>query len=143
MIRKYEVTDIEAVVSSWRLSSELAHPFLSQAFFDQEDENLRNIYVKFAETWVCEVDGRVVGFIALVGNEVGGLFLDPAYHGRGFGKAMVDWAVREKGHRLSVDVFKENVIGRHFYDSYGFKFLEEFIHEPTGQVTLKMTYEKC
>ena len=115
MIRKYENKDIEAVVSSWRVASELAHPFLTKAFLDQEADNVRNVYMAFAETWVVEIDKSVIGFIAMVENEIGGLFLDPKYHGQGFGRALVDKAVEERG-PLKVEVFKANVIGRHFYD---------------------------
>ena len=109
-------------------------------FLDQEADNVRNVYMAFAETWVSEVDGSVVGFIALIDNEIGGLFLDPKYHGKGLGKALVDKAVTEKG-PLVVEVFKENVIGRRFYDAYGFQFSEQFVHEATGQAVIRMTYK--
>ena len=138
MIKKYENKDIEAVVSSWRVASELAHPFLTKAFLDQEADNVRNVYMAFAETWVVEIDKSVIGFIAMVENEIGGLFLDPKYHGQGFGRALVDKAVAERG-TLNVEVFKANAIGRRFYDAYGFRGADEFVHEPSGQATLRMT----
>lgn len=140
MIRKFKQQDTDAVVSIWRAASELAHPFLTPAFLDKEADALRNIYLKFAETSVTEVDGAVIGFIAMAGNEVAGLFLDPAYHGRGLGKALLDKAVAEKGD-LTVEVFKKNIIGRHFYDAYGFCGTEEFVHEPSGQITIKMAFK--
>jgi len=139
MIRIYKDEDVGAVILSWRDASELAHPFLTKEFLDQEADNVRNVYLKFAETWVTEIDGQVVGFIALVDNEIGGLFLDPKYHGQGLGKAMVDKAVAEKG-LLTVEVFKENVIGRRFYNAYGFRDVEEFIHEASGQATIRMSF---
>jgi putative acetyltransferase len=139
MIRKYKEEDIEAVISSWRLSSELAHPFLTQESLDQESDNVRNVYMSLAETWVTEVNDHVVGFISLIENEIGGLFLDPTYHRRGFGRAMVDMAVSEKG-ALLVEVFKENSIGRGFYNSYGFLKVDEFVHEASGQTTFRMSY---
>jgi len=139
MIRQYKDEDIDAVVSSWRAASETAHPFLTNAFMDQEADNVRNIYLAFAETWVTEINGCVVGFIALVGDEIGGLFLDPGFQGQGLGRAMVDLAVAEKG-ALKVDVFKENVIGRRFYDSYGFVGAAESRHEASGEVIIRMAY---
>ena len=139
MIRKYDKHDIEVVVSLWRSASEIAHSFLSKDFLDQEDDNMRNIYLAFAETWVTEVEGTVVGFIALIEDEIGGLFLDPDFHGQGLGRALVDKAVIQKG-PLKVEVFKENIIGRRFYDAYGFRETEEFIHEASGQTTLRMNF---
>jgi len=139
MIKKYEDHDIESVVSIWRRASELAHPFLTEAFLDQEDANMRNIYLVHAETWVIEHGGSVVGFIALIENEIGGLFLEPKLHGQGFGRALVERAVAEKG-SLIVEVFKENVIGRRFYDSFGFQAIEESHHEASGQSIVRMTY---
>ena len=47
--------------------------------------------------WVCETDGRIVGFaIADVeGNNIWALFLEPGYEGRGIGRKlhglMLDW----------------------------------------------------
>jgi len=143
MIRKYKIEDVDAVVSSWRVASELAHPFLPKEFLDQEADNVRNMYLVYAETWVTEINGSVVGFIALVDDEIGGLFLDPRYHGQGLGKAMVDKAVAEKGRHLKVEVFKENIIGRGFYETYGFTEVEEFLHEGSGQSTVRMTYERA
>jgi putative acetyltransferase len=139
MIREYKAADVDAVVSSWRLASELAHPFLAPAYLDQEADNVRNVYLAFAKTWVTEVDDRVVGFIALVENEIGGLFLVPAYHGQGLGRAMVDMAVADNG-VLTVEVFKKNAIGRRFYESYGFRALEELVHESSSEETIRMSY---
>lgn len=139
MLRKFKDNDVDAVILSWRRASELAHPFLTKAFLDEEADNVRNVYMAFAETWVTEIEGQVVGFIALVENEIGGLFLDPKFHGQGLGRAMVDKAAAEKG-ALKVEVFKDNVIGRRFYNAYGFRDIEEFIHEASGQATLRMSY---
>ena len=52
---------------------------------------------------------------------------------------MVDKAVAEKG-PLTVEVFKNNVIGRRFYDSYGFQHVDEFVHEASGQDTIRMSF---
>ncbi|MBV1933823.1 MAG: GNAT family N-acetyltransferase, partial [Parvibaculaceae bacterium] len=96
-----------------------------------------------AETWVAEMEGQVVGFIALIPTEdvweVGGLFLDPAFHGQGIGKALMDKAVAKKG-PLMVEVFQRNSIGRRFYAAYGFVESGEYFHEASGQMTLQLSY---
>jgi putative acetyltransferase len=140
MIRKYKDEDIDELILSWRKATELAHPFLTPGFLEKEAYNVQNVYPVLAEIWVTEIDGAVVGFIALVENDIGGLFLDPRYHGRGLGRAMVDKAVAEKGD-LSVEVFAANKVGRHFYDAYGFRETEQFVHEGSGQNTCRLVFQ--
>jgi len=89
---------------------------------------------------VYEQNGSVIGFIALIGNEVGGIFLDPKFHGKGIGRAMMDHA-RSLRDVLELDVFKDNSIGRNFYNKYGFIEEYEHVHKETGfmQLRLKLT----
>jgi len=140
MIRQYTDNDVDAVVTIWRDASALAHPFLTPAFLEAEAENVRNVYPKYADIWVKEFDGQVVGFIALLGAEVGAIFLDPHHHGKGMGRELMDFAAKMRG-ALTVDVFRDNTIGRAFYDAYGFKPTGEYLHEASGQMTIKMAYE--
>lgn len=138
-IRQYENSDLEAVLSSWERATRLAHPFMTDEFIAQERINTTEIYLPNTDTWVLETDDQVVGFIALMGNEVGAIFLQPEYHGHGAGKALMDKAQEIHGD-LEVEVFKENAIGRKFYSRYGFDHLEEKLHEPTGQQVLRLKF---
>ena len=137
MIRDFEPRDTETLVTIWRRASALAHPFLPPDFIEAEAENLRSVYLKFAHTWVIEVEGQVVGFAAVVDQALAGLFLDPAHHGRGFGRALVDRAVAETG-PLTVEVFEHNALGRRFYTAYGFVGSDVTVHAPTGQQVLHL-----
>lgn len=138
-IRSYQAQDLNALLASWERASRLAHGFMPESFFDQERHNIPNLYLPNADTWVAVVDHRVVGFIALVGNEVGGLFVDPPYHGTGCGKALMDKVQALYG-ELEVRVFYDNVIGRQFYDRYGFVAQGEEIFEPTADRIVRMTF---
>ena len=115
----------------------MAHPFLSPEFLASERENIPNLYLPNAETWVYEADGRVVAFIALIGNEVGAIFVHSDHQRTGIGQVLMDKAksLREE---LEVEVFVANSIGRAFYAKYGFKPVEEKVHEPTGQDVLRL-----
>lgn len=137
-IRPYRDRDLDTVLEIWHAASALAHPFLTEAFLEQERDRVRDIYLPAAETWVAEADGRVVGFISLLGHQVGGLFLAPEWHGRRVGRALMDKAVAERG-TLELDVFAANALGRRFYDRYGFVDAGDFVHEPTGQRMLRLT----
>ena len=142
MIRKYQADDADALVRIWRKANALAHSFLADDFVAQVGQDMRAIYLPNAEIWVLEEDENPLGFIALIGDEVGGLFLDPAFQGRGFGKALTDHAVAIHG-PLRVEVFEKNAIGRRFYDRYGFVETERYVHEASGEMSLKMSMPSC
>jgi len=61
------------------------------------DADCADYITRRGKGWVCEEDGRIVGFsIAdLLGNNIWALFLDPDYEGKGIGKKlhqlMMDW----------------------------------------------------
>lgn len=137
MIRSFQHDDTDALVSIWQSANSLAHPFLKDAYVAQVAADIRNIYLPNAETWVMEDNGTPVGFIAMIDNEIGGLFLAPSCHGRGFGRAMVDH-VRAERQMLTVEVFEKNAIGRRFYESYGFRLADTMLHPPTGEQVLKL-----
>ena len=140
MIRAYRDNDLDELLEVWYRASLVAHPFLSTGFLARERENIPRVYLPAAETYVYEEEGRVVGFIALLGDEVGAIFVDPALHGRGIGRALMDHA-RSLRDRLELDVFKDNAIGRRFYDRYGFQIVEERKHQETGQWLLRLALE--
>lgn len=139
MIRQYKESDLDGVLSAWEAASKIAHPFLSEAFQAQVRSDIPALYLPNAETWVVEADDQVVGFIALIGNEVGAIFLQPAYQGQKLGKLMMDKAHELRGD-LEVEVFEKNAIGRSFYEKYGFRVMEKKIHEPTGEQVWRLKY---
>ena len=137
MIRPYRNTDLRALLEAWYSASLIGHPFLDEAFFEQERNKVREVYLPNAETWVFEQDGVVVGFISLMGNEVGALFVDPNYHGRGIGRALIDHA-RSIRDFLELVVFKDNKLGRDFYEKCGFHQVDEHLHKETGFMQLRL-----
>lgn len=139
MIRKYESKDVEVVMEIWRRASTQAHSFLNAEFVVKAEDDLRNIYLPATETWVYEIDGNVVGFISMVDNKIGGLFVLPQFQGKGIGSALVDF-VATKFSELEVEVFERNLIGITFYDKYGFVPRKSYMHDESGEVVRKLTY---
>lgn len=137
MIREYNVNDTDALISIWEKANALAHPFLDPDFVAFVKDAMRHLYLPNAKTWVLDCNGMPIGFNAMLGNEIGGLFLDPAHHGLGYGRTMVDHVVNLKG-ALRVEVFKDNKVARAFYERYGFEVVGEYLHEQSGAVTIKM-----
>lgn len=140
MIRPYRPSDLDGVMEVWTKASAVAHPFLSAEFQTAERHHIATVHLSNAETWVWESDGSVLGFIALLGNEVGAIFVHPRFHGTGIGRALMDHA-RKLRRELEVEVFTENAIGRTFYARYGFELIREKVHEQTGLGVMRLGLE--
>lgn len=111
----------------------IAHPFLKEDFLAQERKNIPELYLPIADTWVVEdTDNQVTGFIALISNEVSAIFLQPEHQGKKLGKLMMDKAQELNGD-LEAEVFEKNSIDRNFYAQYGFKLIEEKVHEQASE----------
>ena len=137
MIRQYIDTDLDDLLTAWESASEIAHPFLTPEFVASERNNIPNLYLPNAETWVYDDGERVVGFIALIGDEVGAIFVHPDHQRTGVGQQLMDKA-RSLRETLEVEVFVANAIGRAFYARYGFEPVEQKLHEPSGQDVLRL-----
>jgi putative acetyltransferase len=139
MIRKRREEDLEEILDIWYQASTLAHPFLDDAFVEKVKKDMRELYIPGSETWVYEEKGKVIGFIGMMGNEIGGLFVLPNHHSKGIGTQLVKF-ILEFHNELEVEVFKENIIGRAFYDKYGFIKMKEFLHEESKHDVLRMKF---
>jgi len=139
MIRKYHSEDLEAVIDIWYASSSIAHPFLDPTFVEKLKSDMRSIYMPNAESWVYEEDNSIMGFISMLDNEIGGLFVLPDKQSRGIGSSLVDF-VSQSHSALEVEVFKKNSIGRAFYEKYGFKLQKQYFHEASSNEVLRLVY---
>ena len=139
MIRLYQERDTEDIIEVWYQASLIAHPFLTEKFLGEENNNLRERFLPNSQTWVYEKQGRVVGFISLLENEVGGLFVHPAWQRQGVGMALMDKA-RSLHKNLELEVFEANQQGRAFYAKYGFVPLKKYREETTGEMTIRLRY---
>ncbi len=137
MIRPYSPCDLEQLLDIWYRASLIAHAFLPDEFLEEERQLIVERFLPESETIVYEADGLVVGFLSLVGNEVGGIFVDPDRQRRGIGGALIDHARQMRPH-LELSVFEANTIGRSFYDSCGFELIGRRIEPDTGQPELRL-----
>ena len=140
-IRQFEQADLEPLLYVWEEASRVGHPFLSKEFLISERENIPKVYIPNGEVWVAVEAGLIKGFLILHGKEVGALFVNPIFHGRGIGFALMNKAA-EMHLELNVEVFKENSIGNDFYSKYGFQPVSEYLHEETNMMMLCLKYRK-
>lgn len=137
MIRPYGPSDLSRVLECWYEASLSAHPFLSESFLERERGLIAEQWIPASETTVAEVDGEVAGFLSLVGNEVGAVFVHPTRQRHGCGRELMDDA-RAKCPFLELDVFEANALGRAFYAAYGFEEIDHRVDGETGQMMLRL-----
>lgn len=131
LIRPFVDGDLDELLDVWYRASKVGHPFLDEEFLAAERRQIELAWLPIADTLVFEVEGHIAGFVALVGSEVGGLFVDPAHHRSGIGTALLDEA-RLSHADLEVNVFEANGRGRSFYEAYGFTEVGRSIHPESG-----------
>lgn len=118
-LRDFRAADTEDLVRIWYEASRRAHPFLSEALHLERSELIRSVYLPRAETIVAAAEAPL-GFLSLLGNFVGGLFVAPQAQDLGIGRALIGHARARKG-QLTLEVYTANQRAMGFYQAQGFR----------------------
>lgn len=118
-IRLYKAEDNALLTSVWLDASRIAHDFLGEEKLKEQSKMVSEMYLPQAETWVACLDGKPVGFLGLIDNYIGGLFVSPNAQGRGIGQALIAHGLNLKG-SLTLDVYAKNLHTVAFYHKQGF-----------------------
>ncbi|PWC62002.1 GNAT family acetyltransferase [Azospirillum sp. TSH58] len=120
-IRSSRPDDAPALFAVWLAAVRSTHDFLSEEDIGFYADLVRDQYLPAAALLVAvDGDDRPVGFLGMTGRKIDTLFVDPAWHGRGIGRALVARAL-EGGPELTVDVNEQNGAARAFYRRLGFR----------------------
>lgn len=136
-IRRYREADQAELLRIWYKVSLESHCFIPAKFWAEHREAFKNKYLPESETFVAESEGQILGFISLMGNYIGALFVDGTYQRQGVGRTLVDFVHSSQG-SMFVDVYKENAQAREFYNKYGFMEKREKIQPETGHALITM-----
>ncbi|MFL6819723.1 MAG: GNAT family N-acetyltransferase [Bradyrhizobium sp.] len=86
---------------------------------------------KFSDwTWTrgaFHPDG-MAGFIAVSGNHIDQLFIDPAHQRSGIGTALLVEALRSTSGRTTLHVFEANQTARTLYEKHGFRESDKWMN---------------
>ncbi len=119
-IRPFASEDTARLLTIWHAASAQAHPFLTPAQLEEQKKLVGDVYLPRAETWVATLDDAPVGFIGMLDNFIGGLFVDPARHGYGIGRRLLEHTLALKG-TLELEVYALNAGALGFYRHLGFQ----------------------
>lgn len=138
MIRPYEENDLESIIKIYYLAAKIAHHFLTDEFLEKEKINIKEVYIPNTKTNVYTINEEVVGFISMMDNEIGGIFIHPDHQRKSIGEKLINF-VKNQNQILTVEVFEKNEIGKSFYYKNGFKQISEYIHSETGEKILRLS----
>lgn len=122
-IRSSRPEDSPRLFEIWRSAVEATHGFVAAEHLAIIDKQVREEYLPSAVLHVAvDAADRPVGFMGSAGDMIESLFVDPAYHGRGVGRRLIELA-RASGRTLTVDVNEQNTGARQFYERLGFEVI--------------------
>jgi putative acetyltransferase len=140
MIRYYEPSDTDQIISIWLAASIEAHDFVKKEFWESKVADMRDVYLPASETYVYEDNGIIKGFVSLHGDTLAAIFVSPGEQGKGIGQQLM---AKSKGVRrnLSLTVYKANRKSVEFHKKCGFKTMKEQVDEHTGHPELVMEFK--
>lgn len=139
MIRNFQQPDIDQVISIWLEASIKAHDFVDSEFWNSKVKDMREIYIPSGETYVCEEEGIIKGFVSLYNDTIAAIFVSPDSQGTGIGMQLMRKA-KDVRDNLNLTVYKENTKSIEFYRKCGFKIEQEQIDKHTGHPELVMKF---
>lgn len=121
-IAAFQEAEYGQLVEIWFHAVRETHDFLPEADFRFYHELIRAGALREAELWVAHTEeGQASGFLGRSGNKVEMLFVHPARHGQGIGRALLEHAKGLAEGPLQVDVNEQNTQAVTFYRRYGFE----------------------
>ena len=123
MIRRGTTRDARAAADLWLRARKAALGAIPPpAHSDEEVQAWFETHVaKHLELWVAETDsGELHGILALDGEWIDQLYVDPAHTGRGIGSELVELAKRRRPAGLRLWTFESNERAQRFYERHGF-----------------------
>ena len=119
MIRKIDTTDYPRLAEIWDSAVTHTHDFLKKEDFLYYKERVPS-YFPHVALFGLEQENRLAGFIGIAAGNIEMLFVDNDYRGKGIGRRLVSYVVREFGVDR-VDVNEQNVQAVGFYERMGFR----------------------
>jgi GNAT superfamily N-acetyltransferase len=103
-----------------------ALPFLRRVHTDvQVRAWIADTLLLRCRVWVARNEQRIVGFLALDNEELEQLYVLPGRYRRGVGSTLLDVAKAASAGRLCLFTFQKNERARAFYESQGFRVVDE------------------
>ncbi len=131
-IKPYNDDYKEQVVTLWEKSVRATHDFLIPSDFEEIKELVKNLDFNALAVFCLVHQSSVMGFIGVIENKVEMLFLAPDFFGKGLGKKLMNFAIKELN-ADKVDVNEQNKHAVGFYTKLGFEMYERTEKDVQGR----------
>ncbi|WP_443114177.1 acetyltransferase [Herbaspirillum seropedicae] len=118
-IRKSHREDGDRVLEIWRNAVLATHDFLSPTDYAEITGEVRDFLPDAPLLLAVDENDRPLGFMLLNDSHMEALFIDPAHHGKGIGRGLVEYALGLSPF-LTTDVNEQNEQASAFYLHLGF-----------------------
>ncbi|WP_151978511.1 GNAT family N-acetyltransferase [Acinetobacter soli] len=122
MLQESSEIDFSILIDIWERSVRATHNFLSEEEINYLKPLIFNEYFHHVLLHKYVQDGRIVGFIGTSSDNIEMLFIDPEFRGKGIGRVLTNFVVRELKIE-KVDVNEQNLQAFRFYKKIGFKVI--------------------
>ena len=132
-IRRIEESEIETTVRMWRRSREDVQPALEarMGYSPADDlEFFTNILLQECEVWIAVRGTSPLGLLAIDGDSIEQLYIDPLEQRKQIGSSLLDLAKSRSPTRLRLHTHQANLGARAFYERRGFRAIEFGISAP-------------
>jgi ribosomal protein S18 acetylase RimI-like enzyme len=142
VIRAATADDADVIGDLWLASFRVTYPFPPAYPDDDVRRWLREEIVPRPETFVAEdARGRIVGFMAMHGDDIDQLYVLPGHFGRGIGSRLLEVAKQRRPDGLFLYTFQVNDRARMFYERRGFRVVAYGMGEGNAEHQPDVRYE--
>lgn len=131
-IRKVANAEHPQILELWERSVRKSHDFLNEQDIIDYRVLMEAQYLRRIKLYAAEENGVMKGFIGLSGSQIRLLFISPDSLRMGFGKKLLNFAIREK-QMTQVDVNGQNTAAYRFYYSAGFRIVQKYPFDGAGK----------
>lgn len=131
-IRKGGTTDFTEIMKVWESSVKATHHFLKPEDFAYYKKMGPTKYLPAVDLYVLRIEKTIIGFIGVSGNHLELLFIDADSRGKGYGKILLNYAIRNLG-ITKLDVNEQNTQALGFYQKAGFRISKRSEKDAEGK----------
>lgn len=143
MIKKLNmnIEEINKVMTIWKDATIKAHGFIPEEYWLDNYDIVKEKYIPMGEIYVYLEENEIKGFISIIEEYIGALFVDINCQGKGIGTELVKHTKAIYEH-LTLSVYKKNDQAVRFYKKVGFVVKSEQMNEETNELEYTMDFER-